>query len=616
MVKPLELILVSSIPGQNIRLCVDNIISESHGDAFAASDARSPDKVLCVEDFLIHAAAESLELYRPNVPLGGYTLADVLALPIPELTGACHSAFLQALRSIVETRSRLRTKANIAILTFHPVLYHQVTREFVTPYLAVSLADCLKKLRFGLSFVVSIHEDIYEVYRHLLASGKLFTPTLPRSRDPIRDLHEERLLLDWRDRELAAAKSLAAGLKTRHFLFHQKGRRTSLWDIIGKKIRSTYFSHPISQPRRDLTGKSHPDKCKIPDIERGREFIKECEDFADKISRHIPIVEPTAIDELRLDAKQLENVRDIDLRAQILPPLSDRWPAGDSDHVGERVDSDVYDRPFMRVPQGTFERVTFSETPLATLTSALQMIEFEILRQIAVRDYTLAEQCDLVLAYRPFTLPDSPEPSGGVRKEMEVVQIKVGLGRATCKPALIVLHPLKDEISRRRKVFDQVWKDLVSRFFEDENSKLVFFGERGLQLILDEQYLPDLGAVSKKFRALIQELKLTARPINDDTSMSAEKFGRSEEAQKLFIEHLLRRTPIFESFLHVAARDTLKDYILLVDYESATSELCSTIARVVRAKTKTMNRQEKRLGDDNVRKKRRNPRAKQRRRRQ
>jgi len=115
--------------------------------------------------------------------------------------------------------------AKAAIVTLHPVLYHQSTTEFLAPYVPEKVRELLIKNKLILRYIVSIHDDIYDCYRPLLKQNALFQADISRKkrddknnqrivsmRSPIQDIVDMRILLDWRDRELAESRRLAACL--------------------------------------------------------------------------------------------------------------------------------------------------------------------------------------------------------------------------------------------------------------------------------------------------------------------------------------------------------------------------------------------------------------------
>ena len=174
----MKIVLLSSITGQDIRSCAEALVSNSQGRLFCA---QAQDRILTVEDRLIDAAIPFLRRYRQE-PAAGFSLADVLVLPLEELSSACHIALKVSLDEIATQLSDSQTAESTVILPFHPVLYHQLTREFVTPYQAGEIRQIFDDASSHVAFIVSIHDDIYDIYRKLLAPGRLFASLTTRQR--------------------------------------------------------------------------------------------------------------------------------------------------------------------------------------------------------------------------------------------------------------------------------------------------------------------------------------------------------------------------------------------------------------------------------------------------
>ncbi len=326
MSSPGELILLSSISGLDIAGCAQRLCDYEQ--------PQKPFGPIKIESFHVNEAASFLEQNIPK-PTDGYQIVDVLGLPLKDLASVCDRSWKQMFENV---RARPGNSSRFAIGTFHPVLYHQLTSEFAEPYLAGNIPAITGKYKIDhnicVKWIVSIHDDIYDTYRKLMQPGKLFDPRRRESRSPIDDMADLRVLLDWRDRELSAARALAVSLDAKHLLFHRKGRLDSLGQILFKNRPCVYYSHPISQPRRDLANKVVPGKCRNPNPWRGHDLIQAIQSFADHLALYAPIVEPTAIDEARLDSGKLVDLTEHDLAGSIAPPLSERWPIGEGLRLG------------------------------------------------------------------------------------------------------------------------------------------------------------------------------------------------------------------------------------------------------------------------------------------
>jgi hypothetical protein len=581
----MRLVLISSITGQRIRTCIEQLVKPGTDAYCAKSDEGHP---IVLEDQLVIAADSHLRKYR-KAPSSGYSLSDVLRLPQAELEHSCH----HALEISLQLLSAAATDANaVGLLAFHPVLHHQLTRDFVHPYQSEALARIASEKGFQLETIVSIHDDVFDVYRTLLVPQRLFAPLSTRKqkhkknaepyypREPLRDIHEQLLLLGWRCRELSEAKALASGAGARHFLFHQKGNLRALVRVICERAPSVYFSHPISQPRRDITGKrGDPSKCKTPDPERGHNMIKACQEVAGKLLEHFALVEPTAIDEWRIDLNWLKNKTDKELARHVLPPLIERWPLGDGPHLGGALSGDLFPVPLLPAEENVFAQVKAEGEALSGYASALELLSEEILRQINVRDHTLAEQCDFGVAYRPFSLPDSPAPTGGVNEEIAVVMNKVALGKITFKPALFIIHPYEDEKERRGKEFDNQWKDIVDKHFAaNPSGRLKTFRDSLRSSLVNAPYQPDSQKVASEVDKLIVKNKIALRPVQDNSSMPSGDFSRAEDSKKELVEYLITGTAILKSALQRASeKGDQVGFVVFVDSEKVTTDLIDAI---------------------------------------
>src|SRR3972149_8860230 len=122
-------------------------------------------------------------------------------------------------------------------------------------------------------------------------------------------------------------------------------------------------------------------------------------------------------------------------------------------------DSQEEKHKLLRVEDDVFSRCKKELSPLSSLPGACHILVSEIRRQITVRDLTLAEQADMIVAFRPFSHPDSSEEAGGVGREIQCILQKRSLGRETCRPCLLIIHPDEDERRRRENAFDETWRD-------------------------------------------------------------------------------------------------------------------------------------------------------------
>jgi hypothetical protein len=322
-----RLVIVSGATGlaleEWVRQCVE-VAAEGVADV---GDDFTP---VSVESFFSHPKVGTRRKAEATQGAASVDLERFLRLPPSELGNVCSDAFDKAVDSLRQQGS------DFAVLCWHPVLFQGLTRTFVSPYRVDRLA---RSLVAGIdsAIIVSIHDDLYDVRRRLQgtsADGKaLFLHprhhfeddgTGKLMRQPLRDLEQLMHLLDWRDRELMISKSTATSLGIRHFLFHRKGPVDTFWRVARNNSASVYFSHPIAQPRRDLLGVTDPVKSPSSDEARGTELRNGCNEVSAVLGKKVPLVEPTAIDEFRIDVEGISQLTSADLRRGCdVPPGND-----------------------------------------------------------------------------------------------------------------------------------------------------------------------------------------------------------------------------------------------------------------------------------------------------
>ena len=592
----MRLVLLSSITGQNTRAVADRLATYLAGldkvllhPAFAADEQINThgDVLWLKVETLLPTLAAQHPLLRHKRG-GEPTLPQVLCLPATDLREYCHRAFEQSVQLATDIA------VDLAILSLHPVLLHQKTGEFLGVYSARAVEGACDRHRTSIERIVSLHDDVYDMHLRLLSPGKLFYPPMVRQKKlkgdkkesryyerlPQLDFDQQHLLLEWRAYELAEAKRLSSALTKPHFLVHQKVRSSTFWQVVGERRHSVYLSHPISQPRRDITGQADPEKCKIPDPNRGWDFIRRCNELADRLGSRLPLVEPTNIDELRIDYDQIQELTDHDLREHVLPTLSPRWPVTSVPRLSEVPTEQECNAPLSKVPVPHFEGGLFeySGEHLGHLASSLRFLGQSIKRQIACRDYTLASQASLVVAFEPFSLPDSPAASGGVKDEIAEASNRSEMGLQLCSPAIIVLHPYSQEKARRRMVFDKRWDAEIEATFGGQDSpKLKEFRERARHIIINAPYAIDVDDTAADIAGLVLDLKITADPTEHDSSLGSDPLSRSDDAIEMFLDRITGRSEMLQSRLHRKPTNV----VLFVDTETTSEEdVCSLIHEI------------------------------------
>lgn len=580
-ISPVNIILTSSTTGLDIDTWINTLCDQSHSKQNVLSQGHDAEYTPYSVESILVQECESRDVY--DIPVRGrYDLNDSLTLPEDDLIHAANRSIKRIIDNICQDYQNISPHNNtLAFITFHPVLFHLLTNSFITPYSGQEISEYIsQKDNATLKTVLSIHDDIHDVHTNLLDDGKLFDPSTERknedstvSRNPAQDIHEQLFLLEWRSRELSEAKSMSSDLDVNHFLFHKKGHLPGLWKILTSENSecNIYFSHPISQPRRDITNDdSSPERCETPDFNRGKNLINECQGFADKLKFVCPVIEPTKIDERRIDFTYVKSGDTKDLSECTLPPLTPRWPTSN----GLDVDNHENITRFTKTNSFLDSNTINNECDISELLPALKLLDQEFDRQISSRDHTLTEQASLLVAYRPFVAPDSPDPSGGMRREIEIVERKIKRGKQSTKPAVVIIHPLDDEVERRKKSFDKAWEEVISdRFFPHENGERISnFKVAVRQCISNADYSPDFDRLNHELMGC-----LTREGIVPDISVSGgvtkASYGQADEARKEFVDYIINRTVLIRSSFQQKAEDgDLSEYFVIINNNRTQNE--------------------------------------------
>jgi hypothetical protein len=346
--------------------------------------------------------------------------------------------------------------------------YRSETKEFYSPVDVDAVRESPPKV------ILTLIDDIFDVYYHLSQSGEVFDiqgqveHESDGSTEDVRLLYKLSLVLatnsllrvlTWREREIGTAAMLARVVKAQHRVLATKHPvahgalvlldRDSV-DLGLPFPYLAYVSHPISRPRKETikTG-SWP-----PFVQEMSAFLDSVAGASDSVSL-VPVM-PTAIDEYRFfsDGTYLH------------PYLLPRWPL----QAGELM----YCQP--ERPEGQtfrsyaeYERLgiaTIFDPPLdktgrrigfplgdAEVSGILRALQQAITIQMAGRDHLLVRQCPALLLYRPTY--DEYRFSGGVVAELHTFsQIAKRLDQGLDSPGprrLCFVHDQKDAGETLRK---------------------------------------------------------------------------------------------------------------------------------------------------------------------
>jgi hypothetical protein len=555
-----RVVFLSCIPGTAIRDCLERL------------ETRMSVRGKTIR----HIVLEKLWYDTPFARSHGLTRnAEILSRRYEDVVRICSEALRIAISELSQP-----PVMDLAIVAFHPVLYHQITEEFLSPYTPSQLNELLSDEHKAATAFVSVQDEVFDVYRRLLEPYGTFGPdeSSARRRELIKDISDQRLILDWRDRELTAARALAAGCSCRYLLVHRRTNADHILDILVERKAFAYLSHPISQPRRDITGITEAGKNESVSEARGRKLIEEIDAFGDDLGEILPIIVPTTLDELRIDFAALEKAERSQYKGAILPPVTERWPVrNDRVRLGLPYGEPHGDKGFPPcLHLASFE----PHGEPKELTSALNLLAEEMRRQINVRDQILADQADVIVAFRPFSKPDSPEPTGGVFAEIEAMRRKIESdpqSQSALSPKVLILHPRDDESRRRRNEFKAFWSNWTDSFdgdWRDLRAKLE-------ALVCDPAQAIDRDKLVRQVIDLVLGSRVPIRPRADSSSMPKLKLVRSHNAVDDFADALVNRSSVLQSALHALAAST--PWLRFFE----TDRLSPEVREVLRAPTET-----------------------------
>lgn len=584
-----KIVFLAGIPGTRLNDCANAIRME----AATRSPGIKCDGPYCLEKFFVKGSIDALKSYRSEVSERDYAFLDCLKLPYSEFVNGARNAFRLLIEELEKKLDQI-DQSRFVIVTLHTAYCHQNTLEFITPHDPSSIYSTINEKGFIAHYVISLHDDIYDIHRELMKPQEMYSPIITVTDDrkgqraAEHDYFEQLQILSWRDRELSASRFLASGLKSKHFLFHKKGRVKTIVDTVFEGKCNVYFSHPISQPRRDINNIPHEIKCKNPNVERGRTFIESCQSIADLLGRFCAVVEPTAIDELRTDSKKLSEWNEKEhLRSAILPPLYERWPIGGGERIHRVAREDDYSKP-LAITTPFPEKAIFTESSLAWLESAQQLLAKEIKRQLTVRDNILAEQADLVFVYRPFSSPDSHEATGGVSREMDIILLRMKADSARIKPALLIYHPKEDEMIRRGNAFRKIWSNKLKNLqFPSDDIKGRVEHEI-VDLIRSTSGKIAEASLKRSITDLLETNSATATPIPGGSTMALGGLGRSQDALREIIDDLVSTRELFASQEEIRAGES-EEFVEIISEIGDFSELGERIRSILEGEDNEKN---------------------------
>lgn len=336
-------------------------------------------------------------------------------------------------------------------IAMHAVFHHTGNRDFFPCANAHFLCGELEKKGYRIAKVVTLVDDIYDMWKRLSEPHQLFAGT----GDPVTAILDLLLILTWRSVETLAAEEIARELAATHYLLAVKHPVSVAYDLVFSQKHPVYIAHPISEIR------SFQQAGRMEEAEQAQQAQREVQELTDLLLSNAQIIPffPTAIDELLVAAEPPGS-------SNYVPRLLSRWP-----HLPpERL---LFSPPANTVA-GPFD-LAAAGTPLdVSLCSLLRGLVQSVRMQVNSRDKKLVEQSDALVIWRPCwngygsggvdnevahrtKLIERGCPGGANKKAVALIRCDdLGLYRMRRFPDLLKNHsatvppPLSDEVLLQR----------------------------------------------------------------------------------------------------------------------------------------------------------------------
>lgn len=300
-------------------------------------------------------------------------LSQLLSTPKGHLCKLWRTTLTERVSAVVH-----ETNPDVLVLSLHAVFYNTQSREFFSPVDPDALTSTLRDNGFTPAAVITVIDDIYDVFRHLSRPGELFAlrENAP-AEQAVRSVINHHLALAWRSTELFHASDLARrvidtdnAFAKSHLILAAKHELGVVYDAAFGETPLAYISHPIV------------------DVRANREFQEELSHVTSGLrsSRLAAPISPTAIDELIIEQSQ----------GRYRPRLrADRWKfrSGSSVFYVEPEQSNLN-------PLDPGDQLSPRTEEL--LASALETLADAITAQVNARDRSLVAQADLLVVWRPY----------------------------------------------------------------------------------------------------------------------------------------------------------------------------------------------------------------------
>jgi len=287
-----------------------------------------------------------------------------------------------AVKSLQRKLSKAARSSGIkhALVPVHLAILPWNNREFVQPLVGTDLAKDLSPHRVKMA--LCLIDDIHDVYARLLERDA-YWDNLPLREEDLRrghSLFRHVQVLLWRSQEILATETLCRELKTHSAMLAVKHLAATAARVIAGE-ESVYLSHPITEARR------------VEGSAADQEFREQLWTLGRALSAHHPVLEPTTIDEFRVQIARQPNEAALCLRARFFG--RERYGAETMFSPQEMGDSVIYHG---REHQDGW--VVAPEEVLAAQQIWMGISEL-IEKQVTARDLRLVSQCRNLVVFRP-----------------------------------------------------------------------------------------------------------------------------------------------------------------------------------------------------------------------
>ncbi|MDI9363476.1 MAG: hypothetical protein QM541_00895 [Flavobacterium sp.] len=378
-----ETILISGMSGISIEKCLTKFISEFKEFRTTLSNQKP---VLIKLDTEIEKVYYQL---NPSEKKSNQIWKDViLKQTYPVLQLLWNKAFENVKARIEEIRKEKPT--TFIFVNMHSCYYHNRTQEYI-PLVNIKELSDIEPTK-----VITLIDDIYEIHHRLTFTGGIYHDEKNVS-NTVMILRLLRLL-DWRAKETMLSRHIANQLNIKNYVFSVKHSFDTFSNLIFKSCQKVYLSHPITEVRRLEKNNKLAD---------AKQIMNEITEISDRLSYEFTTFLPTTIDEFRILFKLAEDGE----TKNYYSVLTKRW----EDQIYAKPKDLLYLNSGFSDTNALWTTLEPSEIKLnEQINHLLEALSDFISDQVTVRDYTLVEQSDMLVIYRPLF---NGNASGGVREE-------------------------------------------------------------------------------------------------------------------------------------------------------------------------------------------------------